>query len=239
MQAMIFAAGLGTRLLHETAHKPKALVEVGGKPLLQYAIEYLTGQGVSQIVINVHHFAAQVKSFLKTRTWPVPVLVSDESDQLLDTGGGLKKAASLFKPNEPVVVYNVDILSSLDLRKLLQAHTSTGAEITLVVRNRQTQRYLLFDDRKRLSGWRNKRTGEELLVNHRENISEMAFSGIHIINPEIIQAFPEQSRFPIVPVYLELSKNHPIYGYFDDSKLWMDVGKPAELEKARNLFATK
>lgn len=238
MQAMIFAAGLGTRLLGETADKPKALVDVGGKPLLQRTIEKLTHEGVTLIVVNVHHFAELVISFIESKNWGIPVLISNESDKLLETGGGLKKAAPLFSNDEPILIYNVDILSNLNLKALEEDHKDSGAIATLVVRNRKTQRYFKFDSNKNLVGWINKKSGETKIskpVNF-EGAAEMAFSGIHIVQPEIFDFMPEEDRFSIVKVYLELAKTQKIQGYFDNSEFWMDVGKPVQLEEAREMF---
>ncbi|MDX8340321.1 nucleotidyltransferase family protein [Draconibacterium sp. IB214405] len=238
MQAMIFAAGLGTRLKDETADKPKALVEVGGKPLLQHAIEKLTTEGATRIVVNVHHFAPQVIDFINSKKWDVPVLISDESEKLLETGGGLKFAQHLFSPNEPILIYNVDILSNLNLQDVFAEHTQSKAIATLVVRQRETQRYFKFDSELNLVGWINKKTGETK-ISRPENFqeaTEMAFSGIHIVEPEIFDFMPEEDRFSIVQFYLELAKTKNIKGYFDNSDLWMDVGKPTQLEEARRLF---
>ena len=238
MQAMIFAAGLGTRLKDETADKPKALVDVGGKPLLQRAIEKLSAEGVTKIVVNVHHFAPLVIDFINSKDWGIPVLISDESDKLLETGGGLKFSSHLFSPNEPILIYNVDILSSINLHDIFAQHTKTKAIATLVVRQRKTQRYFKFDSEHNLVGWINKKTGETK-ISRPENFleaAEMAFSGIHIVDPEIFDFMPDEDRFSIVQVYLELAKTKNIKGYFDSSELWMDVGKPAQLEEARNIF---
>lgn len=238
MQAMIFAAGLGTRLKDETADKPKALVEVGGKTLLQHAIEKLSAEGASRIVVNVHHFATQVIDFVNSKNWGVPVLISDESDKLLETGGGLKFASHLFEPDEPILIYNVDILSNINLQDVIVQHAQSNAIATLVVRERQTQRYFKFSPEQNLVGWINKKTGETK-ISRPENFleaTEMAFSGIHIIEPKIFDFMPKEDRFSIVKVYLELAKTKNIKGYFDSSDLWMDVGKPAQLEEARELF---
>ena len=238
MEAMIFAAGLGTRLQSETVDKPKALVDIGGKPLIQNAIEQLTKAGVSKIVVNVHHFSEQVIDFIKGIKWQVPVLVSDESDKLLETGGGLKKAMHLFSKKEPILIYNVDILSNLDLKSLLEIHIKSNALATLVVRKRETQRYFKFDEEMQMVGWINKKTGEKKIARPEtfDKAVELAFSGIHIVQPEIFDHMPEEDRFSIVKVYLELAKDKKILGFVDRSTLWMDVGKPAELEEARKLF---
>ena len=235
---MIFAAGFGTRLLDETSDRPKALVEIGGKTLLQHAIEKLKNEGVSEIVVNVHHFAKLVINFLSENDFGIPIHISDESGKLLDTGGGLKKAAHFFAGNSPVLIYNVDVLSNLNLKLLKNEHLKSGALATLVVRNRTTQRYFKFDNEKRLVGWLNKKTGETKISipDNFESSTEMAFSGIHIVQPELFRLMPAEDRFPIINVYLELAKTYVIKGYFDDSDLWMDVGKPEQLAEARRLF---
>ncbi len=235
---MIFAAGLGTRLNDETSGKPKALVEVNGKPLLQHAIEKLTKDGITEIVVNVHHFSNLVISFLKESDFGINIHVSDETEKLLDTGGGLKKAVQFLAGNEPVLIYNVDIISNLSLQLLLKEHLKSNSLVTLAVRNRETQRYFKFDTKKQLVGWINKKTGE-IKISRPENFEtaiEMAYSGIHIVQPEIFSLMPETDRFSITDFYLELAKTHSIKGYFDDSDLWMDVGKPEQLEEARKLF---
>ena len=238
MKAMIFAAGVGSRLKEETTDKPKALVEIGGKPLLQIAIEKLKKEGIQEVVVNVHHFAEKIISFLKENDFGIPVHISDEKEKLLDTGGGLKKAAPFFNTTEPIIIYNVDILSSLNLKKLVEEHKESGALATLVVRKRNTKRYLKFDSDKNLVGWVNKKTGETKIARHEkfENAMEMAFSGIHIVQPEIFQKMPGEDRFSIIDLYLELAKSQVIKGYFDESDLWMDVGKPEELAIARKKF---
>ncbi len=235
---MVFAAGLGTRLNEETREKPKALVKIGGKPLLQHAIEKLKKEGFSEIVVNVHHFSELVIEFINSYDFDISVLVSDETGKLLDTGGGLKKAAPFLAGDEPILIFNVDILSNLNLQKPIEVHLQSGALATLVVRNRQTQRYFKFDHEKRLVGWINKKTGEKIVSvpENFENATEMAFSGIHVVSPEIFKLMPANDRFSITNFYLELAKNHLIKGYFDESELWMDVGKPEELAKARKLL---
>ena len=236
---MIFAAGLGTRLQNETSVKPKALVDVGGKPLLKHAIEKLKAEGITEIVVNVHHFAELVISFLENHDFGIPVHVSDETEKLLDTGGGLKKAACFFKNAEPVLVYNVDIISNMDIAQLVTEHRKSDALVTLAVRKRETQRYFKFDTEKRLVGWINKKTGETKISNseHFEDATEMAYSGIHVFNPVMFSKMPETDSFSITDFYLELAKTQKIMGFYDDSDLWMDVGKPEELDTARKLFS--
>ncbi len=238
MKAMIFAAGLGTRLKPETANKPKALVEIGGKPLLQHAVEKLRNEGINEMVVNVHHFSEQVVSWLNEHDFGIPVHISDETNQLLDTGGGLKKAAPFLRGNEPVLVYNVDVLSDIKIADLITEHKNSGALATLVVRNRETSRYLKFDDQQRLLGWINKKTGEIKISRpaNMELADEFAFSGIHVFQPEIFDYMPGEERFSIIDFYLKLAEEHLIKGYVDESEMWMDVGKPDMLEKARKMF---
>jgi len=238
MKAMIFAAGLGTRLSNETSDKPKALVDVGGKPLLQRAIEKLKSEGITEIVVNVHHFSELVISFIKENDFGIPIHISDETEKLLDTGGGLKKAAHYFVGDEPILIYNVDILSNLNLQDLVKSHRQSKALVTVAVRIRETQRYYKFDSEMILVGWLNKKTGETKISipEKYENATAMAYSGFHIIQPEIFSLMPETNKFSVTDFYLELAKTHLIKGFVDDSDLWMDVGKPEQLEEARKLF---
>jgi NDP-sugar pyrophosphorylase family protein len=238
MKAMIFAAGLGTRLSNETSDKPKALVDVGGKPLLQRAIEKLKSEGITEIVVNVHHFSELVISFIKENDFGIPMHISDETEKLLDTGGGLKKAAHFFVGDEPILIYNVDILSNLNLQDLVKSHRQSKALVTVAVRIRETQRYYKFDSEMNLVGWINKKTGETKISipEKYENSIAMAYSGFHVIQPEIFSLMPETDRFSVTDFYLELAKTHLIKGFIDNADLWMDVGKPELLEEARKLF---
>ncbi len=238
MEAMIFAAGLGTRLKDETGDKPKALVEVGGKTLLQRAIEKTISAGASQVVVNVHHFAEQVKQFIADHSWNVPVLVSDETGLLLETGGGLKKAQAFFTGKETIMLYNVDILCNVDLKSVYKIHSESGALATLLVRQRETMRYFKFNKDMQLIGWINKSNGAQKISrdDNFEQAREFAFSGIHFIQPELFNYMPPEERFPIIQLYLELAKTKTIKGFVDESDLWMDVGKPAELIAARKMF---
>ncbi|WP_346854144.1 nucleotidyltransferase family protein [uncultured Draconibacterium sp.] len=238
MQAMLFAAGLGTRLQNETANKPKALVQIGGKTLLERAIDKLKAEGVQKIVVNVHHFAELIIDFIESKDWGIPVLISNESEKLLETGGGLKKAGSFFSDDSPILIYNVDILSNIDLNDVKRTHLNSGALATLVVRKRETQRYFKFDEEKNLVGWLNKKTGETKVARPDtfETATEMAFSGIHIVQPELLKLMPDEDRFSIVNVYLELAKTRNIKAYYDNSDSWIDVGKPEQLAEARARF---
>ena len=228
-QAMIFAAGLGTRLKPLTDTMPKALVRVGGQPLLWHVIHKLKHAGYERIVINVHHFAGQIVDYLKANdNFGLDIRISDESDMLLETGGGIKKALPLFDPTEPILIHNVDILSNLDLTAL-----PTDAPL-LVVSQRQTKRYLLFDDTMRLQGWTNIETGE---VKGTRAERELAFSGIHMFHPSLaplLADWPE--RFPIMDFYLKTCGSHLIRGYEAKDLRLLDVGKLDTLDKAEDFI---
>ena len=238
MQAFIPAAGLGTRLLPRTEHRPKALVEVGGVPLLKIAIDNLVRQGVTRIVVNVHHFADMLIDYLQSYDWGTEVLVSNEKDKLLDTGGGLKKAAPLFKRDEPILIHNVDILSRINFRDLVELHQQEGNFVTLAVSVRDTSRFLLFADNGLLVGWNNRSTGEtkwvdELVAKNRA----LAFSGIAVLEPGVLDVLPPcEIPYPIVPAYLNIAKEHRISYFIHSSSDWMDVGTPQSLNKAQSWF---
>ncbi|NOU59241.1 nucleotidyltransferase family protein [Marinifilum sp. JC070] len=237
MNAMIFAAGLGSRLKPYTNNKPKALVALAGKTLLQRAIEKLKSLGVDRIVINVHHFADLIEDFLKeNHNFGVDIRVSDERGELLETGGGLKKARELFIPNAPVLIYNVDILSSIDLNELIQQHESSNALVSMVMRNRESSRYLYFNQDKQLTGWKNCKTGETKVARPDMEKSEpLAFSGIHMVNPKLFDLIVEEGKFSIIDLYLRLAKTEKMIAFEDQSELWFDLGKPAQLLKAEGI----
>ena len=227
-QAMIFAAGLGTRLKPLTDTMPKALVRVGGQPLLWHVIQKLKLAGYERIVVNVHHFAGQIVDYLKAHdNFGLDIRISDESSMLLETGGGIKKALPLFDPTEPILIHNVDILSNLDLTAL-----PTDAPL-LVVSQRQTTRYLQFDDTMRLIGWKNIETGQ---VKGCEGHS-LAFSGIHMFHPSLaplLADWPE--RFPIMDFYLKACADHLIRGYEAKDLRLLDVGKLDTLDNAEKFI---
>jgi NDP-sugar pyrophosphorylase family protein len=227
-QAMIFAAGLGTRLKPLTDTMPKALVPVGGQPLLWHVIMKLKKSGYERIVVNVHHFADQIIDYLRLNdNFGLDIRISDEREQLLETGGGIKKALPLFDPSEPILIHNVDILSNLDLNQL-----PTDAPV-LVVSQRQTKRYLQFDDEQRLVGWKNIETGE---VKGREGHS-LAFSGIHVFHPSLVPLLSEwPDRFPIIDFYLSACATHLIKGFEAIDLRLMDVGKMDTLDQAENFI---
>lgn len=232
MKAMIFAAGLGTRLLPLTKNKPKALVEVNGKPLLQILLEKLIDSGIREVIINVHHCPGQIIDFLdRNNQSGIRIAVSDETGQLLDTGGGLKKASWFFDDGNPFLVHNVDVISDLDFNEMLRYHLAARALATVAVRSRTTSRYLLFDEDMRLGGWENVKTGEKILTEKHNKLTRFAFSGIHIIDPAFLSLISETGKFSIVDTYLRLSESEIIKGYVHDQTAWCDVGKPHDLDR--------
>jgi len=236
MKAMIFAAGLGTRLKPLTDSKPKALVEINGNPLLYYAIEKLKQNNCSSIIVNTHHFSNQIINYIKGQNFGIPIEISDETNSLLNTGGGLQNAQWFLNGDEPFLVYNVDIISDIDLKEMLIKHKTSGALVTLAVLNRKTSRYFLFDENDNLCGWRNKKDHSEIISKQSNTLSELAFSGIQIISPEYFSYVNKKGAFSIVDVYLELSKNHLIKAYNHTGNLWCDLGKIPELEKATHII---
>jgi NDP-sugar pyrophosphorylase family protein len=238
MKAMIFAAGLGSRLRPLTSNIPKALVEINGIPLLHLVLRKLISSGFDEIIINVHHKAEMVcKSVDSFNTGGAIIKISDESDLLLETGGGLKKASWFFNDSKPFLLHNVDVLSDLDLSKLYQDHSKSRALATLAISKRATSRYLLFDDQLLMKGWKNSSTGEikppEL---DDSRLAAYAFSGIHVINSEFLDNLTENGKFSLIETYLRLCNNFKIRGYIHSAKYWLDIGNPQSLERARTNF---
>lgn len=225
ISAMIFAAGLGTRLYPLTADKPKALVEFQGKPLLDHVLRKIIKAGIWHIVVNVHHFPDLIINYLKEHPYEAEIEISDERDYLRDTGGGLKFAAPLLADSENILLHNVDILSDLDLKQLIAYHEKNESLATLAVRQRKTSRYFLFDEEMRLCGWRNDKTGEEIISQAAANYQELAFSGIHIVHRELIDLIPSAEKQSITPIYVDLARNHHLKGYLHNEGYWKDMGK--------------
>ncbi len=227
---MILAAGLGTRLRPITDTIPKALVEINGKTLLEHSIDHLKLFGVKEIIVNVHHFPDQIISFLKKKkNFGLAIEVSDERDQLLDTGGGFKKASPFFEGGEPFVVRNVDVLSNMDLGAMLSFHKKHKPVATLAVRNRETSRYMLFNERWELIGWTNVSTGEKKLSRKEyKRMYPLAFSGIQVLDPSIIPLITEEGRFSLIAMYLRLCRENRICAYTDNDSFWFDAGKREE-----------
>ena len=225
MKAMIFAAGLGTRLRPLTNTMPKALVEFQGEPLLKHIILRLENFGFTEIVINVHHFAEQIIDYLHSNNnFGIGIEISSEADKLLDTGGGLKRARPFFD-NEPFLLHNVDIISDINLGDMYQFHCKGSALATLAVSDRLSSRYFLFDAENRLSGWENTKTGERIIVREEKELKPLAFSGIHVIDPRIFEFMPQKDVFSIIELYLKAAKKEKILSYRDDESSWQDIGK--------------
>jgi N-acetyl-alpha-D-muramate 1-phosphate uridylyltransferase len=236
MQAMIFAAGLGSRFKPWTDKHPKALAPVNGKSLLQRNIEYLQRFGITDVVVNVHHFADQLKSAIeKNNGWGSEVKVSDETDAVLETAGGLKKAIPLLHAND-IVLINADILTDLDLNEMAAFHYREKPLSTIAITDRTTSRYFLFDRNGVLSGWRNAKTGEERISREAAELHPKAFSGIHIISHKLLPLLTREGKFGIVDAYLELAKNYVIKGYDHSGGKLVDVGKPESVAEAEAMF---
>lgn len=235
MRAMILAAGLGTRLRPLTDDRPKALVEINGRSLLEIALARLRSFGINDVIVNVHHFADKLVQHLQAHhNFGMNVSVSRE-EELLDTGGGLLKAAPFFlegSEDEPFVVHNVDVLSSINLSQMLQLHRERQALATLAVQHRDSSRQLLFDEQSRLCG-RKSHGGTPEMARPASHTKALAFCGVHIISPRIFAGIAEQGVFPIVPLYLRLaSQGERITGFDADQYYWRDLGTPESLEKA-------
>ncbi len=229
MRAMIFAAGLGTRLKPLTDTMPKALVPLAGKPLLQWQVEWLRDAGITDIVVNVHHFPDQIIEAIRAnKGWGCNIVVSDEREALLETGGGLRKALTLLGDG-PVLACNVDILSNINLRDLIQRYEQMGVS-QLVVSARDTQRYLCFDEQGLLQGWTNIATGELKGKDGRH----LAFSGLQILNPDTLALLQqkEEDKFSLISFYLDIMQTTPLQAYVPANYRMMDVGKIDQLSEA-------
>lgn len=236
-KAMIFAAGLGSRLKPWTDLHPKALAPVNGKTLLQRNIEYLQQHQVNEVIVNVHHFADQlVDAIKKNKGWGSDVTISDETSEVLETGGGLKKAAWYFEDTAHFVVINADILTDMDLSAMIAAQEKSQSLATLAVSNRESSRYFLFNDQHQLSGWKNVKTGEEKIVRASPHLVPRAFSGIHVISSQLLKKIKQEGKFSMVDVYLALAGEHTISAFDHTGSKFIDVGKPESIAKAEILF---
>jgi len=235
--AIIFAAGLGTRFKPWTDKHPKALAVVNGKTLLQRNIEYLQEYDITDVVVNVHHFPDQIIDFIeKNNGWGSTVTISDESDELLETGGGLLKAKHLlFK--DTILSLNVDILTEINLKHFLAHHQQENSLITVAVSERETSRYLLFNKYNRLVGWRNKETGDEKIVIQAKDIFEKAYSGLAIFQPEALDLITLRGKFSLIDAYLQLAPENKIAAYDHTGERLIDVGKQESVKLAEQMFA--
>ena len=237
MKAIIFAAGLGTRFKPWTDEHPKALAMVNGKSLLQRNIEYLQQYGITEVVVNVHHFANQIKEAIKENDgWGSNISISDEIKEVLETGGGLMKAQYLLEGDEPFISLNVDILTNLDLGKLIAYHQQHRPLISMGVTNRKSSRVLLFDEGNRLCGWKNAQTGEEKMSIPKPNLIERAYSCVVVYEPKIFSLIQQQGKFSIIAAYLDLAAANSIIGFDHSGDKLVDVGKPESVVIAEALF---
>lgn len=236
VKAMILAAGLGTRLKPWTDHHPKALALVNGRSLLERNVLYLASYGIKDLIVNVHHFADQVTEAIEVnKGWGSRITISDERNEVLETGGGLQKAAWFFSEDD-FVLMNVDVLTDLDLGRMMLLHRQKQSLATLAVSSRTTSRYFLFDENNNLCGWRNTATGEEKLSRAVPTLYQKAFSGIHIINPALLKLVAREGKFSMVDVYLDLAKDQLISCFDHSGSKFIDVGKPDSLMKAEKMF---
>jgi NDP-sugar pyrophosphorylase family protein len=236
MKAMIFSAGLGKRLGEITETIPKALVNINGKTALHIAVEKCSAYGFDDIIINVHHFADKVEDeVVKLKSLGFRISISDEREKLLETGGGLFKARWFFDKN-PFLIYNVDIISDLDLRVLYKYHLEKRGMATLAVRHRAGNRFFLIDKEGIIRGWRNKSSGEQILaLPSADDLTEIAFSGIHIVDSKIFN-YMQDGIYTMTSLYLKLATDLKIYTLLDDSGYWGDIGTPENLESIRQIF---
>jgi MurNAc alpha-1-phosphate uridylyltransferase len=238
MKAMIFAAGLGTRFKPWTDKHPKALAMVNGKSLLQRNIEYLQQYGITDVVVNVHHFADQIiDAVKKNKGWGSNIVISDETKEVLETGGGLLHAKDLLTGKEPFITLNVDVLTDLNINDLLAYHQQHKPLISFGVSNRDTSRYFLFDEQDRLCGWRNVTNGEEKISIHKPDLQQKAYSCVVIFQPEIFSLIRQTGKFSLTTTYLDLAAEHLILGYtHNTADKFVDVGRPESVLIAEKLF---
>jgi NDP-sugar pyrophosphorylase family protein len=238
MKAMIFAAGLGTRLRPITNSRPKALVEINGVPLLKIIIEKLIKHGFNDLIINIHHFPGLMKNFLAENKFPeANITISDETDLLLDTGGGLKKASWFFNDGQPFLVHNVDILSDINLAELYNKHITNNAIATLACMERASSRQFLINSDYELCGWKNNKTGTVKISKGKESeLKSISFCGIHVINSELLKLISEDGVFSMIDVYLRLAANYKIQTTPYNNAKWIDIGSLENLDKANSLI---
>ena len=237
-KAMIFAAGLGTRLKPFTERHPKALAPVNGKPLLQRNIEYMSSYGIKDLIVNVHHFADQIIDFLQSnKSFGLNIDISHEIEGPLETGGGLQHAKWYFENSDkPFFVMNADILTKLDLQAMYDYHVTKKGIATLAVTKRNSSRNFLFDNDQLLTGWENSLTGEQKIARQANCMHKAAFTCVHVIEPRMIDIIRQEGKFSIIDAYLDLAKTEPIYVYDHTGDVVVDVGKPESIAKAEAHF---
>ena len=236
MKAMIFAAGMGTRLQPFTDNHPKALAQVNGVPLLERNIKYLQSYGINDFVINIHHFGGQILAFLaENDNFGANIEISNESDELLETGGGLLFAKRFLENEKNFLIMNVDILTDLNITNFINIHELKGGMVTLAVSDRESTRKLMFNDKMYLKGWKNLITNKKTVVGGIFKLRELAFSGVHCVNSEIFTKITRTGKFSIMDEYLDMMKEDIIIGYQHTANL-IDVGKPESVAEAEKLF---
>ena len=236
-KAIIFSAGLGTRFKPWTDEHPKALALVNGKSLLQRNVEYLQQYGITDVVVNIHHFPQQITDAIKqNKGWGSNIVISDESNEVLETGGGLMKAKDWLNNGKPFFSLNVDILTNLDLNKLMAFHQQHRPLVTFGVTSRKSSRVLLFDNDNRLCGWKNIQTGETKMSIDKPGLIEKAYSCVVIYEPQIFSLIKQKGKFSIMDTYLDLAAEHVILGYDHSGDNLVDVGKPESVAVAEKLF---
>ena len=233
MKAMILAAGKGTRMLPLTETKPKALIEVQGVSLLEHTIRYLKYFQVDDIIINIHHHAQQIVDYIKKKDYfGINITFSDESNELLDTGGGLYKARWFFDDQKPFILTSSDVITDLDIEKFYRSHLKKAPLVSLAVKHRKSSRDFLFDRKFQLCGWHNKTTNETRLIKIPDGQIKMAFSTIHVIDPSIFELITERGCFSIIDVYLRLAGlSYPILGFAHDQSVWYECGRIDNLNR--------
>jgi N-acetyl-alpha-D-muramate 1-phosphate uridylyltransferase len=237
MKAMIFSAGLGTRFKPWTDHHPKALALVNRKPLLQRNVEYLQQYGIWDVIVNVHHFSRQIIDAVNANNgWGSRIVISDETGEVLETGGGLLKAKDLFTPGEKFITCNVDVLTDLNIDRLLAFHERQAPLISFGITKRKTTRNFLFDENDRLRGWINNATGEERISIPGKELTQKAYSCVVVFEYGVFDLIPFAGKFSLTDLYLALAKNNIISGYDHTGDKWIDVGKTESVALAESLF---
>ncbi len=234
MKAMILAAGFGTRLKPLTDNTPKALIEVNNVPIIELQILKLVSLGFNDIIINVHHLAEKIIGFVKSKNWENANIEISIEENILETGGGLKKAAWFLRDDEPFLVHNVDVITNLNIHKMMKAHNDSKALSTIAVQRRKTTRYFLIDEGNNLCGWKSKEKGQTLIKRKPiGELSEFSFMGVHIVSPEIFQFMPEEDKFSLIDLYLTLSENSQTIKAFESGNCeWLDIGRKENLSRA-------
>lgn len=238
MKAMILAAGFGTRLKPLTESIPKAMVPVNGTPIIELIIKRLKKAGFTEIIINLHYLGHLIREHCeKNNYFGINIKFSDETDKILDTGGGIKKAAWFLDGDSPFLVHNVDVISNIDLKAVYDFHMIHKGLATLVVKGKDSARSLLFDQNWKIAGWRNSQTGIEKIIhgNKASKLMSIGFCGIHVIDPAIFKLIETEDVFSIITTYMRLAGSHPIYGFPIEKNLWIDIGSHEKLAFANSL----